>query len=62
MAGLGYNQRRHIRQMARLRKSKITNVEEETKWQPLNIPCMGMTCHCYGSPACQGKKKCDALF
>lgn len=62
MAGLGYNQRRHIRQMARLRKSKITNVEEETKWQPINIPCMGMTCHLFGSSSCKDRKTCNALF
>lgn len=62
MTGLGYNQRRHIRQMAKLRNKEPAAPEEETKWQPLNIPCMGMTCHCYGSPACKGKSVCNALF
>ena len=62
VTGLGYYQRRHIRQMEKLRRSEIVHVEEEVEWQPINARCMGSACHLYGSPACQGKKKCNALF
>jgi hypothetical protein len=62
MTGPGYYQRRHIRQMEKWRKSKIVHLEEETKWQPLNIPCMGKKCHCYSSESCKGRSVCNALF
>lgn len=62
MTGPGYYQRRHIRQMEKWRKSKIVHLEEETKWQPLNVRCMGSACHLYGSSSCKDKKTCNALF
>lgn len=62
MAGFGYNQRRHIRQMEKLRKSKIVHVEEEFKWQPIKVRCMGSACYLFGSPSCKDRKTCNALF
>lgn len=59
---IGPNKRNHIRQMEKMRKSKIVNTDKVPQWQPINIPCMGETCHCFGSDSCKGKKICDALF
>jgi hypothetical protein len=61
MTGLGYYQRRHIRQMEKLRRSEIIH-EEEVKWQPLNVRCMGSACHLFGSSSCKDRKTCNALF
>lgn len=62
MAGLGYYQRRHIRQMEELRNSKIIWMDGSTDRKPLNIPCMGKACYCYGSVTCNRNKICNALF
>lgn len=61
MTGFGRNQRRHIRQMEKLRKSEIVR-EEEVKWQPINARCMGSACHLFGSSSCKDRKTCNALF
>jgi hypothetical protein len=48
--------------MERLRRSEIVHLEEEVKWQPLNVRCMGSACHLFGSSSCKDKKTCNALF
>ena len=55
--------KRHVKEMQQLRNRSIAEIErmqKESKWAPVNEPCMGSQCWLH--PFCRKHNKCNAIF